>query len=352
MTRSPLAHPTTVISMIDTGGVSRKPTGVREVAARAGVSTQTVSRVLNGHPHIRESTRERVVEAIEALGYRVNNAARALGTRESRTLGLIASDAALYGPSAGIAAVEAAARSAGRWIATAYARAADEESMLAALDHLRGQGVDGVLLVAPHARTLDLLVRADAGLPVIALHGGSGADRQAAGIALLVGHLVELGHRRIAELAGPAEWLEAAARTQGMRMAFSRHGLETAGRWTGDWSAASGYACAPDIAEALAADDGPTAVAVANDQMALGLVSGLHELGVDVPGDVSVSGFDDNPDAAYYRPALTTVRLDLAGEARHCVGIVLGDAEPPTPAAPVLIPRVSTTFPSRRSAGG
>jgi DNA-binding LacI/PurR family transcriptional regulator len=86
-------------------------------------------------------------------------------------------------------------------------------------------------------------------------------------------------------------------------------------------------------------------VVVANDQMALGLIAGLHARGVDVPGDVSIAGFDDNPDAAYYRPALTTVRLDIAGEARHCVGAVLGDAEPPTPEGPVLVPRASTAPP-------
>jgi DNA-binding LacI/PurR family transcriptional regulator len=324
-----------------------RPAGVREVAAHAGVSAQTVSRVLNGHANIRESTRLRVVEAIEVLGYRVNNAARALGTRETRTLGLIASDAALYGPSVGIAAVETAARAAGRWVATAYAPAADAASVLSALEHLRGQGVDGILLVAPHARTLETVVAAQPGVPVIALHGGSGADRQAAGVGLVVDHLVSLGHRRIAELAGPADWLEAAARSRGLRDALAAAGLAPAGRWEGDWSAAAGDAAAGAIAGALAADEGPTAVVVANDQMALGLIAGLRARGVEVPGDVSVAGFDDNPDAAFYRPALTTVRIDIAGEARQCVGAVLGDPQPPTPAGPELIPRASTAPPRR-----
>ncbi|MFG6504095.1 LacI family DNA-binding transcriptional regulator [Microbacterium sp. P05] len=331
--------------MSEPDDTSPRPAGVREVAAHAGVSTQTVSRVLNGHANIRSSTRQRVLEAIEALGYRVNNAARSLGTRESRTIGLIASDAALYGPSAGIAAVEAAARAAGRWVAAAYAPAEDEASMLAALEHLRAQGVDGILLVAPHARTLQTLVAADPGLPVIALHGGSGADRQAAGVGLVVDHLVRLGHRRIAELAGPDDWLEAAARSRGLRWALTTHDLTAVGRWEGDWSAAAGHVHAEEIAAAVARDDGPTAIVVANDQMALGLIAGLRSLGVEVPGDVSVSGFDDNPDAAFYRPALTTVRLDIAGEARQCVGAVLGDLEPPTPEGPELIPRASTAAP-------
>ncbi|MBN9170997.1 MAG: LacI family DNA-binding transcriptional regulator, partial [Microbacterium sp.] len=98
-----------------------RPVGVREVAERAGVSTQTVSRVINARPGIRDETRERVQAAIAELGYRVNNAARSLGTRRSRTLGVIASDATLYGPSVGIAALETAARARGMWMATAYA---------------------------------------------------------------------------------------------------------------------------------------------------------------------------------------------------------------------------------------
>ncbi|KEP75147.1 transcriptional regulator, partial [Microbacterium sp. SUBG005] len=110
----------------------------------------------------------------------------------------------------------------------------------------------------------------------------------------------------------------------------------------GDWSAASGSALAPVIADRVRA--GATAVAVANDQMALGLIAGLAGRGLTVPGDVSVAGFDDNPDAAFYAPALTTVRLDVEGEAVHAVAAVLGDAAAP-PAAPVLVPRASAASP-------
>src|SRR6478609_194164 len=131
--------------------------GVRDVARLAGVSSQTVSRVINEHPHIRPETRSRVLDAMAALDYRVNNAARALGTRTTRTLGVVASDATLYGPSAGIGALEAAAREVGRWVATAYADAADAASVEGAARHLLGQGVDGIIVVAPHARTLPIL---------------------------------------------------------------------------------------------------------------------------------------------------------------------------------------------------
>jgi len=317
--------------------------GVREVARAAGVSTQTVSRVLNEHPNIRPETRDRVLRAIADLGYRVNNAARTLGTRTTRTLGVIASDATLYGPAVGIAALEAAARDAGRWIATAYADASDEASVRDAGDRLLGQGVDGLIVLAPHAATLTALTGAHPGVAIAALHTGPGAAQQEAGAALAISHLVDLGHRRIGRVAGPEEWLEARSREAGMRRALEEAALESEPHWSGDWTAAAGAALAGRIAAAVRAG-GSTAVAVANDQMALGLIAGLREAGVDVPGDVSIVGFDDNPDAAFYRPALTTVGLDLAGEARRAVAAVLG-AGAQGAAAPRLVVRASTAGP-------
>ncbi|WP_125130700.1 LacI family DNA-binding transcriptional regulator [Microbacterium sp. 10M-3C3] len=315
--------------------------GVRDVARAAGVSPQTVSRVLNGYAGIRDDTRARVLEAVAALGYRMNNAARALGTRTTRTLGVVATNAALYGPSAGIAALETAARERGRWIATAYADADDTGSVQAAVEHVLSQGVDGIVLVAAHTRTRDVVAAAASTVPVVVLHEGVGAERQAQGAALAVRHVRALGHVRIAELAGPADWTEAAARSRGVAAALSEAGLAPAARWHGDWSAASGAAVATTAAAALATAGGPTAIVAANDQMALGLIAGLRGAGVDVPRDVGITGFDDNPDAAYYRPALTTVRLDLVGEARRAVAAVVGE-DAPDPGAPELVVRAST----------
>jgi DNA-binding LacI/PurR family transcriptional regulator len=329
-----------------TNGLAR--VGMREVAAQAGVSTQTVSRVLNDHPHIRPETRARVLAAADALGYRMNNAARALGTASTRTIGVIASDAALFGPAVGIAALEAAARATGRWITTAYADGSDVAAVTDAVEHLLTQGVDGIAVVAPHTASLDALERADLGVPVATLHGGAGAARQTEGAGLAVEHLVQLGHERIAVLAGPSAWSEAIVRERGANEALARHGLTAAARWEGDWSASTAAALAGDVAEAVASAGGPTAIAVANDQMALGLIAGLRERAVEVPHDVSVTGFDDNPDAGYYLPALTTVRLDLSGEARRCIDELLGAAAADgaggqvSPDPPQLIARASS----------
>jgi len=316
--------------------------GVRQVAERAGVSTQTVSRVINGRPNIRPETRQRVLDAMVELDYRVNNAARALGTRSTRTLGVIASDASLHGPAAAITELEDAAREAGRWIVTAYTDAGDPASVRHAVDHLLGQGVDGIVLVALHEDARDAVAAQAAGVRVLPFHDDTGLAAQEEAARLATAHLADAGHRRIARVGGPTAWLEERARAAGFAAVLAEYGLTPAGQWRGDWSAASGYAVAAEIA-AAAVEGGPTALVVANDQMALGVMAGLEAAGVAVPTGMSVVGFDDNPDAAYYRPALTTVRVDLAAQARRCVAAALDvPAGEPAAAAPALVVRAST----------
>ncbi|GGM61302.1 LacI family transcriptional regulator [Microbacterium saperdae] len=320
---------------------------MRDVAALAGVSRQTVSRVLNDHPDVAPETQERVRAAMTELGYRINNAARALGTRRSRTLGVLASDALQYGPSRSIAALEASARDAGYWVSAAFADAGDAAAVVAAVDHLVAQGVEGIVVVAPHARTLAVLDDLRIDVPVITLHSaGQGARGlsvdQAAGARLAVAALADAGHTRIAHLAGPADWLEAESRADGFAAELAARGLDAGPVIEGDWSAGSGYA-----AVAAVRSSGVTAVFAANDQMALGLLGGLHEAGLSVPGDISVVGFDDIPDAAYYWPQLTTVRQDFDELARRAVAAVIGGVatEALAPVAPELIARASVAPP-------
>ncbi|MFT4136508.1 LacI family DNA-binding transcriptional regulator [Microbacterium sp.] len=320
--------------------------GVRDVAARAGVSRQTVSRVLNEHPDVAPHTRERVLAAMGELGYRMNNVARALGTRRSRTIGVLAPAALHYGPLRSIETIEAAARAAGYWVSAAFADSATDDAVRAAIGHLLGQGVDGLVVVAPHADTVRALDAMDLGIPTVALHSAGRGGRapavdQVAGARLATACLADAGHRRIAHLAGPLDWLEAQARRDGFVQELAARGVEPGPVLAGDWTARAGFEAA-----AAVVGSGATAVFSANDRMALGLLGGLRERGIRVPEELSVVGFDDEPDAAYYAPALTTVRQDFAELARRAIAQLLGRPVPAEPVAPVLVSRASVAPPA------
>lgn len=333
----------------ESAAAAARAVGVRDVAARAGVSRQTVSRVLNDHPEVAVDTRERVLRAMDELGYRMNNAARALGTRRSRTIGVLASDALQYGPSRSIAAIEASARDAGYWVSAAFADAGDADAVVAAVDHLIAQGVEGIVVVAPHARTLEVLGGLRVAVRIVTLHSAGRGHQglsvdQVAGARLAVGALADAGHTRIALLAGPADWLEAESRADGFAAELAARGLPAGPVFAGDWSAGSGYAAAEGIRAS-----GVTAVFAANDQMALGLLGGLHEAGIAVPADISVVGFDDVPDAGFYWPRLTTIRQDFDELAHRAVAAIVGGedaaASDLAPVAPVLVARASIAPP-------
>ncbi len=337
-----------------THGSPARSVGVREVAVRAGVSRQTVSRVLNDHPEVAAGTKARVLQSLDELGYRMNNAARALGTRHSRTIGILASDALEYGPSRSIAAIESSARAAGYWVSAAFAEASDAEAVVEAVDHLIAQGVEGIVAVAPHAGTLHTVDALRVGVPVLTLHSaghgvhGFSVDH-VAGARLAAAALAEAGHVNIAHLAGPSDWLEAESRAQGWAAELAARRLEPGLAVEGDWTARSGY----DAAATILAS-GATGVFSANDQMALGLLGGLYEAGVSVPAGISVVGFDDIPDAAYYWPPLTTVRQDFDELARRAVATLTGGTEEEpagdAPVLPTLVQRSSIAPPPQHPA--
>lgn len=323
----------------------KRAVGVRDVAALAGVSRQTVSRVLNDHPDVASETLERVQKAMAELGYRVNNAARMLGTKKSHTIGILASEAIQYGPARSIAGVEAAAREAGYWVTAAFTEDGDAKGVAAAVDHLIGQGVEGLIVITPHGPGLKALDAHTGDVPIVALNTPEAARLgvavdQVLGGRLAVAALADAGHERIAHLAGPVDWLEAESRSEGFHEELASRGLEPSLVIEGDWSVKSGYEAAKAIR-----DSGVTAVFSANDQMAVGLMSGCHELGMELPRELSVVGFDDNPDAAYFWPRLTTIRQDFAELARRAVSTIVSglpvEDEPHKAVSPELILRGS-----------
>jgi DNA-binding LacI/PurR family transcriptional regulator len=325
---------------------------MEDVARVAGVSHQTVSRVLNNHPNVSSKTRERVEQAITELGYRRNTAARSLVTRRSQTIGVLGSEMAQYGPSHTLLGVQHAARDAGYFVSVAGLREVTPETIKDAMAHFMDQGVDGIVVTVPHPGTFDVLKDITAQVPLVAvgsigdehLTGATVDQRQ--GAKLAVEHLLSLGHQRIGHLSGPAGWIDAAARIDGWQEALVDAGLEPATLIEGDWSAECGYRAGLKIA----ADRSVTALFVANDQMALGVLRAFNETGVQVPGDISVVGFDDQPESAYFIPPLTTVAQDFEELGQRCIGLLLdrldgGTTREAATVTPRLVVR-STTAPA------
>ena len=322
-----------------------------DVAGRAGVSVMTVSRVLNGFPGVAEDTRQRVEEAVAALGYRANPAARVLAGGRSRTLGVIAVETQQFGPSHMLYGIEAAARGAGHVLSfVTMAPGADEIG--ATLDHLRAAHVEGVIVIAPVRPVIDAVADLDADLPLVVV-GGDPSVRtstvtidQGAGARMATAHLLGLGHRTVHHVSGPADWIDATDRQRAWAETLEAHGAPPGRFVEGDWTAQGGYAAGTQLAQ----DPTVTAVFAANDQTALGILRALHEHGRSVPDDVSVVGYDDIPEAAYLVPPLTTVRQDLGEVGRRGVELLLalvdgGPAQRHVMVAPELIVRASSAPP-------
>ena len=320
-----------------------------DVGRLAGVSHQTVSRVLNGNPHVRPETRRRVLAAMAELGYRPNLTARALATGRSRTLGVVSFDTTLYGPASTLLGIERAAHEAGYFIVVASMQALDRASLIDAVERLRIQRVDGILAIAPLKVAADALPHVPDEVPLVAVEGGPAGDipvvevDQLAGARSATRHLLDLGHATVWHIAGPADFLEAERRLEGWRETLAAAGVEAPPPLKGDWSARSGY----DLGRRLTGDPAVTAIFVANDQMALGALRALHEAGRSVPGEVSVVGFDDIPEAAYFLPPLTTIRQDFDELGRRSLQLLLrmidgGDQLPVAPVGPELVVRAST----------
>ena len=327
-----------------------RPAVMADVARLAGVSHQTVSRVLNDTDGVRPETRERVLAAMRMLNYRPNLGARALATGRSKTLGVITFDTALYGPASALFAIERAAHQAGFFVSIVSMYELDAPSLRSAANSLLSQSVEGILVIAPKREVALAAMQLPDDVPVVAVEAGPrdgmlvASVDQHAGAAQATRHLLELGHETVWHIAGPQDWLEAVERVSGWRETLLVAGAHVPAPLIGDWSAASGY----ELGARLVADPGVTAVFVANDAMALGLLRRLHEAGREVPGSISVVGFDDVPEAAFYSPPLTTVRQDFMQLGRSSFELVLAAIESRAVAAsrvtiePRLVVRAST----------
>jgi LacI family transcriptional regulator len=297
-----------------------KPATIRDVADLAKVSVASVSRVLTGAGVVAEPTRMKVLEAVEALSYVPHSGARSLSTNRTDTVGVILPD--LFGEffSELIRGMDLAARSAGLHLIVSSSHD-DASDAAAAIRSMRGR-VDGLIVLSPHLDAANLAANLAGRLPVLLMNGGMNeAGRPSivvdnhGGARVAVEHLLSLGHRRIAHIGGPKGNLEARERQEGYVEAMRAVGGQTL-IVDGDFTQASGHRAMQAL---LAEGVRPEAVFAGNDMMAVGALLAMQDAGVRVPDDVAVVGFDDVPIAALVRPALTTMRIEIAETGRRAV---------------------------------
>ncbi|MCU1411008.1 MAG: LacI family transcriptional regulator [Rhodoglobus sp.] len=311
-----------------------------DVALEAGVSGQTVSRVSNGRSNVDESTRERVLEAMNRLGYRPNSAARALRLGRFRSIGVIMFTLSSFGNMRTLDAIASAAAAAGYSITLIPIAHPTRGAVSGAFDRLNQQAVDGVVIVIEAHLFDEAHLDLPDGLPVVVIDSSARTrypvvdTDQAEGARLATEHLLELGHQTVWHIAGPAESYSAIRRRDSWEATLRQHGAVVPPVLAGDWSTDAGYR----HGLVLAADPTVTAIFAANDQMALGALRALHEAGRAVPAEISVVGFDDMEESASFWPPLTTVRQYFDKVGARSVAALLEGIEGDGPVANVTVP--------------
>jgi len=320
---------------------------IRDVARASNVSIATVSRVFNNSPLVSEETRQRVVAAAGALGYWPNGIARSLITNRTHTLGLLLPD--LHGEffSEVIHGVDFAAREKGFHLLVSRS-SSNAEELTDVLRSMRGR-VDGLVVMAPDVDASRALRHAAGSVPIVLLDPEvqlPGCDTVSIGnhqgAHAVTRHLVGLGHDPIATITGPTQNIDARQRLDGYRAALRETGVEPSLdlEFHGDFTERSGYEAAREL---LRQQGRPTAIFVANDHMAVGVMGALQEAGMRVPDDIALAGFDDIPMARYLTPALTTVHVDVLQMGGRAVELLLDPeraAAPPEGRHEVLATRV------------
>ncbi len=323
---------------------------IHDVAARAGVSVATVSRVLNGKELVREETSRHVLAAAKLLRYVPNVAARSLSIRRSQTIGIVLPEVHGEFFSEVIRGIDLAARAEGYHILVSGSHS-DSDRMLEVVDTMRGR-VDGLLVMAPDVTLAPLQELRARDMPVVLLNSaGPSGDAitidNYGGARAMMQHLHNLGHTRIAFVRGPQHNADARERLRGYRHAM--RGMATrllrALECSGDFTEESGFAAGRQIAESSSR---PTAVFAANDSMAVGVLASLAAAGIKVPEEISVVGFDDIPIARYVAPPLTTMRVDIAELGRRAFALLLDAISEPRAHA-ARHERVATTLVVRGS---
>jgi DNA-binding LacI/PurR family transcriptional regulator len=339
------------------GTGSSRSVSIRDVAAAAGVSYQTVSRVINGHPSVKGSTRDLVLATITRLGFRPNRAARALAGGPVQSVTVLTARTTLFGQRSAIQGIEEAARAADFALGVRVIESEEPAVVADAVERAVEPG--GALIVIAFDRAgTRALAAVPPGVPMVGIvetpvgNEGEGKpwvwinDREAASEA--TAYLLGLGHRTVHYISIPPSTDASPQRLDGWRSALEAAGAEVPDPVPGGWQPQSGY----EAGRLLAADPTVTAVLCGNDDLALGVMRAMQEAGRAIPGDVSVVGFDDIPQSAFYTPALSTVRLDFTELGRASFALLqeligAGGQARPQP-RPELVVRESSGPPPHR----
>lgn len=334
------------------GTGASKGASMSDVARLAGVSGQTVSRVVNNNPGVSAETRERIEAAMQRLGYRANAAARALATGRFRTIGVVTFNLTAVGNIRIVDAVIAEAQARGYAVNMAVVEAPTELDVRAAVRTLTDRAVDGIVVI--EARVLDTPnLQLPQEVPVVIADSGTSHDHptfgmdEAAGARAAVGHLLELGHRTVHHLAGPSGSNPARRRRTAWQRMLTRNARPVPAVVHGDWSPTSGHRATLELLER----DDVTAIFAANDQMAAGALRAATEKGIRVPEDLSIVGYDDQDFAPFLTPPLTSVAQDLEEVGRRSLTYLLGLIEADGPGGDAATAPPEGTHPRRRSVG-
>lgn len=322
-----------IVSTIDerTDAARRAPS-MADVARHAGVSAQTVSRVSNGLQNVDDSTREKVLASMRALGYRPNGAARALKSGRFQTVGVIMFTLETLGNVRTLDAIAVEAANADYSVTLMPVPDPTLGAVSGAYRRLSQQAVDGVIIVFEAALLDQVEISLPPGLPVVVIDSNAGANYsvvdvdQALGARQATEHLLSLGHRNVWHIAGPRSSFSATHRADSWRNTLEAAGIVPPEPRYGDWTTDSGYRLGLE----LGARPEVTAIFAANDQMALGAMRALHELGRDIPGEVSVVGFDDMDEARSFWPPLTSVHQNFREVGRLAMERILAQIEDPS----------------------
>lgn len=296
---------------------SQRPT-IKQVAAAAGVSTQTVSRVINERPDVSPETRKRVKTIIDELGYQPSALARSLTRQRSHTLGVVTAGLKFLGPSRTLNGITGAAEALGYSLLLKEQPRFESNDVSTIFQKLLARHVDGIIWAVPEVGENHAWVEAyqvERDIPIFYLTTQSRADMNVVsvdnytGAKLAVEHLIEQGYRHIGHLSGPIDWWEARQRLLGWKDALAAAGLENGKKASveGNWSSASGAHAIQDLFEQYPEMD---AVFVANDQMAISVLQYACRQGLEVPETLGIVGFDNLPESAFFWPPLTTVHQD------------------------------------------